>query len=77
MIISLANMSNMNRKSLSQWLLASGVTEAALAKKVGVTQSAINQIKSGRVTPSPETARKLERITKIPLKRLLYPEAKA
>jgi DNA-binding XRE family transcriptional regulator len=61
----------MRYKNIAEYLKSKGMTETELAEKAGVTQACINQIKTGKRTPSWRVALRLKEITGIPLERLI------
>ena len=60
--------------SLDEYLIHEKMTAQQLAAAVGVKHPTISNIRRGRYRPSPELAAKIEKITGIPLRRLLLPD---
>ena len=58
---------------VAEYIEKTRTTEAALAKMVGVSQSYISLLKNFKRRPSPEIARKLESITGVSLRNILFP----
>jgi len=63
---------------LASWMTAHGETDETLAAKLGVSRVQASRLRRRRCNPSPETAKKLEDLTKIPaLDLMLRPRAAA
>lgn len=60
---------------LAQWMSASGLTDEAVSRKVGVSRVQVLRLRQGINRPSPETAMKLEALTGIPAARFIFGEA--
>lgn len=45
--------------NLDEWLKKADLTETAFAKRIGLTQAAVNRYRRGQRTPSMRTARKI------------------
>jgi transcriptional regulator with XRE-family HTH domain len=58
-------------KNICDYLNRSGKTEKDLAEILGISIPYMNLLKHGKRRPSPELALKIERITRIPLRKLL------
>ena len=54
---------------------ASGLTDQAVSRKVGVSRVQVLRLRQGINRPSPETAMKLEALTGIPAARFIFGEA--
>jgi transcriptional regulator with XRE-family HTH domain len=54
--------------TLQDWMDRHGLTDAALAEKLGnsPSRSQISRIRRQKSRPTPDTARKIEAVTKIP-----------
>jgi transcriptional regulator with XRE-family HTH domain len=64
--------SSKNHKSIRDYLKRTGQTEVELAELARISQSSVNKIKNGTRRPTPEVAARLETITGIPLRILLF-----
>jgi transcriptional regulator with XRE-family HTH domain len=65
--------------NLQQYLAEEGLSQAALARELGVTRSAVNQWLKGRAVPSAATALLLIRRSggRLTLEELVYPLGEA
>lgn len=64
--------------TLQQWMDRKGLTDADVAAKVeGLSRSQVSRIRRGVSRPSPETALKLAKLTKIRPETLIYAERAA
>jgi transcriptional regulator with XRE-family HTH domain len=61
--------------NLQLWMKATGYTDARLSAEVGVSRVQISRIRRGICKASPETAMKLEQVTKIPAPRFIFDDA--
>jgi predicted transcriptional regulator len=59
------------RASLAAYLRDTRTTQRKLAKRLGITQSAISMYVTGQRVPRPELAMKIHLMTHVPLARLL------
>jgi transcriptional regulator with XRE-family HTH domain len=66
----------MKFRSIKDYLEKTGKTEKELADSIGVSQAFINMLKRGEKRPSPEVAARIEAVTGVPLRDLLFPETK-
>lgn len=57
-------------KILTDWLADNEMTAAALAKRIEASRSAVHRIVTGERNPSPSMARKLSKVTGIPMAKL-------
>jgi plasmid maintenance system antidote protein VapI len=57
-------------KILTDWLTENEMTAAALAKRIEASRSAVHRIVTGERSPSPKMARKLSKVTGIPMAKL-------
>lgn len=57
-------------KILTDWLAENEMTAAALAKRIEASRSAVHRIVTGERNPSPSMARKLSKVTGIPMAKL-------
>lgn len=57
-------------KVLTDWLTDNEMTAAALARQLEASRSAVHRIVKGERTPSPSMARKLSKVTGIPMAKL-------
>jgi transcriptional regulator with XRE-family HTH domain len=64
----------MNYSTIREYLEKTGKSERQFARMLGISQSHLNMIKNGSRRPSPELARKIEKITGIPFRSLLVAE---
>jgi transcriptional regulator with XRE-family HTH domain len=64
-------MPRMIHESLKEYLEHNDMAEKDLAKKLGVSISYVSMLKRGERRPSPELAKKIERVTGIPFRLLL------
>lgn len=62
---------------LDQYMKLTGITETALAERVGVSQPHIGRIRKGERRPSPELAKRLEAVTNIPADKFIFGEGAA
>jgi len=58
---------------LQSWIADKGLTQEAFARKARISRPFAGQILGGTRRPSPEVARRIARLTGIPLERLLFP----
>jgi transcriptional regulator with XRE-family HTH domain len=64
-------------KNIRDYLEKTGKTESELARLACISQAHVNMIKNGSRRPTPEVAERLEAITGVPLRNLLFkPEKK-
>jgi transcriptional regulator with XRE-family HTH domain len=63
-----------NSQALHRIRTQRGLSQAALAKEVGVGQSAISQFESGDVQPSLKTLQRLATVLQVPVTELLTEE---
>lgn len=63
--------------TLSEFMKQSGLTDAKMAAKVGVTQPHISRLRRGDRRASPELAKELERETGIPAAQFIFGESAA
>lgn len=61
--------------NLKLWMEATGYTDARLSAEVGVSRVQISRIRRGICKASPETARRLEGVTKIPAPHFIFGDA--
>ena len=68
---------HINRMTLHEWMIREGLTDAAVAEKLGgkVGRSQVNRIRRGVSRPGPELARALESLTQIPAAKFVMGEA--
>jgi len=64
-----------NAQALQRIRSERGLSQAALAKKVGVVQSAISQFESGAVQPAIDTLERLADALNVPVSELLTSQA--
>jgi plasmid maintenance system antidote protein VapI len=57
-------------KILTDWLAENEMTAAALARRLDASRSAVHRIVTGERNPSPSMARKLSKVTGIPMAKL-------
>jgi transcriptional regulator with XRE-family HTH domain len=65
-------MVTMKYKTIEEYLERSGKTEKELAQLLGISQPYVNQLKRGERRPTPELAAKIEAVTGIPFRALLF-----
>jgi hypothetical protein len=65
---------SMKYRSIQQYLEETNTTEKEFSIKLGISQPFVNLLKRGERRPTPELAAKIESITGIPFRRLLFPE---
>ncbi len=70
-------LSGMIHKTINEYLMHKHMTPKQLAAKLGISESYMSMLRSGRRRPSPELARKIEALTGIPLKNLLFKTGRA
>jgi len=64
----------MIHESLKEYLEHNGIAEKDFARKLGISIAYVSMLKSGRRRPGVDLARKIERLTGIPFRRLLLPD---
>jgi predicted transcriptional regulator len=57
--------------TLAAYLRETDTTQQQLAKRLGITQSAVSMYVTGQRVPRPEMAMKIHILTRVPLARLL------
>ncbi len=67
----------MIHKTINEYLMHKHMSPKQLAAKLGISESYMSMLRSGRRRPSPELARKIETLTGIPLKNLLFKTGRA
>jgi len=67
----------MIHKTINEFLMHKHMSPKQLAAKLGISESYMSMLRSGRRRPSPELARKIETLTGIPLKSLLFKTGRA
>ena len=65
---------NMEYTNISEYFGEGRGNQICLARKIGCSQTTLSSIATGRRRPSPKLAAKIEKITGIPLRRLLLPD---
>lgn len=58
-------------KIVQQWMLEHGITQGQLGARLGITQSAVSRLLTGRRRPSIGVLVKLARVTGLPAEDLL------
>ena len=58
----------------SEYLSSQQVSQRKVAKQAGISPAHMNAIVKGKRRPSPKLAAKIEKITGIPLRKLLLPD---
>jgi len=61
-------------KIYSEYLSVNQIRQRSLAKQAGISPAHMNMLIKGKRRPSPLIAAKIEKITGIPLRRLLLPD---
>lgn len=64
----------MRYTSIKEYLERTKKTETQMASELGIAQSFLNEIKNCKKRPSPDLALKIEALTGIPLRCLLFPK---
>ena len=63
--------------SICEYMIHKHMSPKQLAAKLDISESYMSMLRSGRRRPSPELARKIETLTGIPLKNLLFKTGRA
>ena len=66
----------MIHKTINEFLMHKHMSPKQLAAKLGISESYMSMLRSGRRRPSPDLAQKIEAETGIPFKRLLLKQGK-
>jgi len=64
-------------KDIDQYIACKRLNSKQLAQKLGISESYMCMLRSGRRRPSPDLAQKIEAMTGIPFKRLLLRKGKS
>jgi transcriptional regulator with XRE-family HTH domain len=62
-------------RTLSDWMEAAGLTDRDLSERLDISRSQVNRIRRRVSRPTPETARALEQVTRIPAAKFMLGEA--
>ncbi len=66
----------MTAKDIDQYISHNRLNSKQLAHKLGISESYMCMLRSGRRRPSPDLAQKIETVTGIPFKKLLLKKGK-
>ena len=64
----------MRYRTVGEYLKAKKIRQRQFAAQMGMSQSHVSELVRGKHRPSPKLAAKIEKITGIPLRRLLLPD---
>jgi transcriptional regulator with XRE-family HTH domain len=67
----------MKYTSIREYLEQTGKTEKEFSAMIGISQGFVNLLKNGNRRPNPDLAAKIEEMTGIPLRNLLFPKTAA